>query len=409
MLLSYFLAFFYFLLFAYLLFKLDFFKKLNLPFYILITLFICKILAGFIYAKFYLEPQYAVLADTWRYYALSVDEMYKLQNNTSIFFSEIFNSSFTKNNIFISTDSYWNDLKTILPIKLFAILNLVTNKNYYINMMILNFISLFGIFNLMKVFTHYYPEKKQLQLMGVFLVPSFLFWNSGLHKDIIIVTLLFYSIYFFYTLLIHTKIKNIFFLIISLCVLFILKNYIVVILVFSFIVWWLFEKLQLKKVITFFAIGISFFLLLFISTQLKPKFNIAHYITLKQQEFKSIDGNSVIELPIIEPTFNGLIKYFPHAINVSFFQPNYASSNSIFVIIAFTELLLLLLLICYCYLKRTEHLNSFAYFIIFFCLATLLISGYTVTFFGSIIRYRSIVWPLIIPLMLSVRFKNYTL
>lgn len=408
MLLSYFLAFFYLLVFTFLIYKLNFFKKLEIPFYLLISLFIIKILAGFIYAKFYLQPQYAVLADTWRYYSLSVDEMYKLINNPSLFFSEIFNSSFAKNNIFISTDSYWNDLKTILPIKTFALLNLVTNKNYYINMMILNFISLFGMFNLLKIFSHYYPAKKSLQLMGIFMVPSFLFWNSGLHKDVIIFTVLSYSIFFFFKILVQFKKKYLSYLLLSLIILFILKNYLVFILILSFIAWLLFEKLQFKKIVIIAIIGVGFFSLFFISTQLKPKYNIAHYISLKQQEFKTINGNSVIELPNIEPTFSGLIKYFPFAINVSFFQPNYSSSNSLFVITSSTELLLLLFLVFYCFAKRTKQLNSFAFFILFFCVIVLLISGYTVTFFGSIIRYRSIIWPLIITLSLSVKTQNNT-
>ena len=93
MLLSYVLAILYFLFFTYLIYHLNFFKNLNIPFIILITIFIIKIFAGFVYAKFYLQPEYAVLADTWRYYALSVDEMYKILKNPSLFFSEILNPS----------------------------------------------------------------------------------------------------------------------------------------------------------------------------------------------------------------------------------------------------------------------------------------------------------------------------
>jgi hypothetical protein len=406
MLLSYVLAILYFLFFTYLIYHLNFFKNLNIPFIILITIFIIKIFAGFVYAKFYLQPEYAVLADTWRYYALSVDEMYKILKNPSLFFSEILNPSIIKNNIFISTNSYWNDLKTIVPIKIFAILNLITNKNYYINMMILNFVSLFGLLNLLKVFEYYFPTKKNLQLAGIFLVPSFLFWNSGMHKDIIIVTILCFSIYWFHTFLLNNNKKKIILLLLSLSFLFILKNYLVVILFLSFICWWALEKLPFKKISVLIFLFISLIALIYVSTQLSQTFNIAHYISLKQQEFKSIEGNSVIDLPNIEPTALGLIQYFPYALNVSFFQPNYSSSSSLFVILSSSELFLLLFLIIYFLWKRKEKLNSYSFFIIFFCLAILLISGYTVTFFGSIIRYRSMIWPLIIPLALSLKFEK---
>ena len=62
------------------------------------------------------------------------------------FFKDIFNHRYSNSgNIFIAENSYWNDLKSNVIIKLLAICNVFTFKNYYANIVFFNFLFLFGL------------------------------------------------------------------------------------------------------------------------------------------------------------------------------------------------------------------------------------------------------------------------
>ena len=54
---------------------------------------------------------------------------------------------------------------------------------YYINIIFYSFISMFGPIAIYRVMNDVYPAKKWQLLIAVFLIPSFLFWCSGIHKD----------------------------------------------------------------------------------------------------------------------------------------------------------------------------------------------------------------------------------
>ena len=58
---------------------------------------------------------------------------------------------------------------------------------------------LFGLIALFKVLNSFFPNKKWAILFGIFLLPSTLFWCSGIHKDGIVflsLMLVVYNVYF---------------------------------------------------------------------------------------------------------------------------------------------------------------------------------------------------------------------
>src|SRR5207253_1683986 len=91
-------------------------------------------------------------------------------------------------NLFLHSNSYWNDLKSNVIIKFLALCNVVTFKNYFADIVLFNFMFFFGPVALYRLVKQLFPINKQLLIVSVFLIPSFLFWCSGIHKDGIIFT-----------------------------------------------------------------------------------------------------------------------------------------------------------------------------------------------------------------------------
>ena len=77
---------------------------------------------------------------------------------------------------FDTTDSYWNDLKGNVFIKILSVFNIFSFGNYYINVIFYSFITLFGPIAIYRVMTDVFPGKKWL---FCWLLSSFLLFYTG--------------------------------------------------------------------------------------------------------------------------------------------------------------------------------------------------------------------------------------
>ena len=143
----------------------------------------------------------AQMVDTWGFHYNSILEYQLLKDNPREFFTNLFvdpyGDGFTK--FFETTDSYWNDLKGNFLIKLLSILNIFSFGHYYTNVIFISFITMFGPIAIYRLMTDVFPGKKLQVLLATFLIPSFLYWTSGIHKEGLIflgLSLVVYNIYF---------------------------------------------------------------------------------------------------------------------------------------------------------------------------------------------------------------------
>lgn len=380
-----------------------FFKKANLGTAWLLILFAIKIVAGFFYGWFYSQPQYRTYSDSWNFFELSKTETDWLIKNPAAFIQDLFSFGYEKSgNLFLGKDSYWNDLKTNIIIKFLAICNVFTGKGYYANMIIFNFLYFFGCTAFYKVFDELSNAKKIFKIAVVFCIPSFLFWCSGLHKDGFI--FLFFSLIIYHT---YKQLKagrlltsSLVITILSAIVLFGLRNFMVILLVPAIAVWAIaikFPAWKWKAILAIYGAGIIFS---FASVFISADKNVPVYIVNKQAEFKQLPGNSQITLPELEPTFTGFIKFFPYATDIAFLRPHPNDIKNKSYIPAVAEILALWLLVIFIFFKRNKNKpgnmqTAFALFCLCFCTSYLLLAGYTVTFSGSIVRYRAMILPVL--------------
>src|SRR5207248_8235882 len=126
----------------------------------------------------------------WAYHYESLKEVSLLKTHPLDFFSDLFHNNYENgySRFFSSENSWWNDLKGNFFIKILAFFNLLSFNSYYINVIFYSFLSLFGPIALFRVMADVYPAKKIAVLLATFLIPSFLYWTSGLHKEGLIFT-----------------------------------------------------------------------------------------------------------------------------------------------------------------------------------------------------------------------------
>jgi hypothetical protein len=97
----------------------------------------------------------------------------------------------------------------------------------------------------------------------------------------------------------------------------------------------------------------------------------------------------------------------PTAIDIAFLRPHITEVKNFSFIPAVIEILMLHLLFIFVIIfsNKKQLLSPVVLFLLFFSLSVMIISGYTVTFSGAIVRYRSFVLPLLItPLLCSIDF-----
>lgn len=397
---------FYLFVVSYLITITPFFKKSAISTPVLLALFYIKVLAGIAYAFFYKLPAYYANSDTWRFYRLSLEEKQSLLKSPLTFLRDLFSHHYNNTgNIFSGENSYWNDLKSNVPVKIMATFNVLTNNSYYTDIILFNFLFLFGPVAIYKLLSNQYAKKKPLIIGSVFLLPSTLFWCSGIHKDGLILSATGLILYCCHKLLKERfAVKYLLIIFILSLLVFSLRNYVLFALIPSLLCWWLSEKAPPKKwpiFLTVYATGIFLF---FAIPYMIPSLNFADYAVRKQQEFLTLPAESHVKTPPLTPTFASFVSYLPYALDMAFLRPHPGELKNFSYLPAIIENILIILLIIFCSFRLTKHsnLSPLVLCLLAFSVSVLLICGYTIPFSGAIVRYKSLVLPLLITPLLCL-------
>lgn len=390
--------------------RISFIKNSNLTVKTIIILFLLKIAAGLAYGYISIHF-YQQGSDNWALNIYGKQEYQLMISHPKIFFTDIFKSNYEElyGDFFGSTRSYWNDLKNNILIKVIAVLNIFSRGNYYINSLFFNFICFFGHIALYRVFINIYTNKKWAVLTGCFLLPSALYFSSGLNKDCLVFAMLgifCYSMYF--SLQYQFNLKKIISISISLSVLLFVRNYVVVALLPCAIAWVVCSRYKTNILSTFLSVYILLVFSIICVQLIPPFFNPLKIITQKQQAFFNLPvAASQMKVDTLVPTARSFITSAPTAINHAVIRPYFWEFSSIFyklvsIEFIFYQFLFLLMLLFY---KKTKPPNPFISFCILSAITLLLFIGYIVPNAGSLIRYRGIYVSLLItPIICSVNW-----
>lgn len=299
------------------------------------------------------------------------------------------------------TPEEWFMVKLISPLALIAF------NSYLVINLLLSLVSFWGGWKLFKVFANILPNHKNLAFYATFLVPSMVFWGSGLMKDTLTLAGINYLIYVIYFYLIKKEGKPIFILgaLIWFFITFTLKSYIVLaFLPAIFLVFFFNFKSKIQSPIIRF-VSTPLILIVFLSIgffSLKSLSESSEKYSAEQLEWKvkgfhswhTTLGGSAYNLGDVDYTPIGVLQKIPAGLNVTFFRPYLWEARNPVVLLGALEsltLFILFLVILFktkfkpmAYLKHQHLLKALIAFVLIFGFAV----GFTSYNFGALGRYK---------------------
>jgi hypothetical protein len=393
----------YLVLFAWLITRIKFFTKTGLTNSQLVILFLLKVMAGIFYGwigVFYW--QMAQMQDTWVYYNESLVEYKLLLSHPVDFFTSLFHNTYEDgySNFLVSENSWWNDVKANFIIKIMAVFNLFSFGNYYVNVIFYSFLSLFGPVAIYRVMKDVFPTQKFSVLVFTFLVPSFLYWTSGLHKEGLIFVGLSLMIYHFYFGFKEKRFPayRILLILLGFLMVIILRNFLILPLLPPLIAWSISYKLKARPVIIYTGVFLFSLVFFFTARYISPKLDFPAAVATKQQEFIGLVGNSSVSVNKLEPNFISFLVNAPQALSLAAIRPYPSDVRHLLSLAAAAEIAFVLLFFLIFLFWRTKQatISPFILFCVFFSLGVLFMIGYSVNNLGAIVRYRSIIFPLLL-------------
>lgn len=378
----------YALFFIFLIYKIKFFHIEGFSKKAVVCVFLLKIMAGvfmyLIYTYYYTDR---ATADIFRYFddsKVMYDTLWKKPfdffrmifsiSNDSPYFDHYY--SMMHNWYRVYESNIYNDSHTIIRIN--ALMRVFSFGYFNVHTVFMCFLSLSGLVALYRFFVPYMKDKKRLLFFSVFLIPSVVFWGSGVLKEAI---LLFGMGTMLYTLsnLLERKsyIKNLFWLIISMLLLMYTKYYIFIIIV-PLAIGYIWCKLTSEK---YFYLKYSVVLLITIIAGLNihllfPDFNMLQILALKQNDFvglaREMQSGSLINDDLLKPTLTDIFIHTPMAFYNTLVRPYIFEARSVIIIFAALENIFILFVLVVCIIfasGKIPYRSVFCFSVLFFVAA----------------------------------------
>lgn len=394
----------YLVLFAWVVTKTRFFLKTGLNKSQLIIFFLLKVIAGLFYGWIGIYyGGYAQMLDTWSYHYQGIDEFKLIGTHPHEYLTNLFINNYPERwNFFASSDSYWNDLKSNVFTKLLSIFDILSFGNYYINVIFYSFLSFFGPIAFYRVMADVYPQQRMPVLLACFLIPSFFYWSSGIHKEGLIflgIALFTYNVYFALKENKWTIVRWLG-IILSIFIFFLMRNFILVLLAPAILAWLLADKWPRYTKASFAGIYLFFVILFFSLRYVDARLDFPAAVVDKQKAFlATVGGNSTIPIRQLQPHLASFVINTPQAISLSTLRPFPSDIHHLFSLAAATEtffILLLGILFITVRIRRDRPTPAIIYFLLFLSFSLLLTIGFSVNNLGAIVRYRSVALPLFV-------------
>lgn len=368
----------------------------------IIFLFTIK-MAGGLAIGFLTHRLYPDANDYWNMNREGWIEYQLLLNNPAEFCTNLFTSVYHHyNGFFDSVGSYWNDLKNNLIIKGVALGNVFSQGNYYINSLFFNSFSFVGLVALYRMYQRYYAGLRWPVLLGVFLLPSTLYFCSGIYKDLIVLGFL-----GFYLLdadrIIRDRVgwKTYLRFLISLLGILLIRNYLVVLLVPLTLAYAVSYRYRLSEWTCYAATIGTGLLASWLLPLIKPGWNPIGILLQKKNDFAALPAaNSQLPMHDWQPNLWSVAQQIPAALEHACLRPFLWEGQGLTLLALSLELSIYIILISISIFRRPtikylEQPSLVKMGLVFACLM-LVVTGLIIPSIGAISRYRSVFLPLIL-------------
>lgn len=301
----------------------------------------------------------------------------------------------------LNTDVLFNDNKTI--IRLNTLFRFFSMGNYYVHVVFINVLSLVGLTGLFRSFSSTLPGRERLLFFTTFLLPSVLFWGSGLLKDGLLLFALGILVYVYRQVVAgDRRWSRLGLFILSFLLLLFTKFYVIVTITPGLIAWWLSRKQSPRgATIRFLAVYGVFFLLAFNLHRAFPAYKLADIIYYKQQNFYTLAAmtraNSVIQVPDFHATAWSLGLHAPLGFLTTLLRPTLwdAKGNLLILASAVENIGLLIWMVLLLRRPRTAVRTStnFVSFSIAYVFLLYSLIGLITPILGAMVRYKVVGMP----------------
>jgi len=292
--------------------------------------------------------------------------------------------------------------------------NFLSFDNFYINTLFFSFLTLGGHVALFRVFYARF-EHDALSAAAVVLLPSVLFWTSCMHTEGFLYAILGWLLYTMHrTFSVGWTGGRIALVLLLTALAILFRPAIAVGLLPALTVWTAIER-QISPRTILLTAGALILLIAGLSRFYPDMLNILpRTLSVRQQEYQSLTGNSRIPLPALHPDWASLWKVLPAALFNGWFQPlpgaggqKVYSFFSLELLVIWITAILALLMALTRYLThtqtqypplsqlRSQHIALSATCLLL-ALPGMLLIGYIIPFVGAIVRYRSIYLPFLL-------------
>jgi len=398
--LTYFLFFFY-LLFGTILLHIIIRRKI-FPFTIYHTsaIVLFKILLGCLYGWVFLHFYNG--DDTWNYFNESREETNLLMHHPIRFLQPFWPSYYLQITGYHGWDAlvlYIKDFERLFFIKGLAILNLLSGKNYYIDLLLFEFLIIAGPLLLFKLLAREFPQRIGMYFLLVFFIPSVVFWCSGIRAEGL---LLFFMALMMYNGQAYTRkpgIRRAIGVLSGFLGLFLIRYQFLAVFLPAFLAYLISIKKDETTPRYFNRVYLAALVIFGISLFLPPAYQFSRPLQHTQYKFFLLNGNTRYKLDTLKPGPVSFLKILPQAVTNSILRPYPWEGKNLLQSISSVEVLFVLagLLFFIVSPDRKKQVSHPVYWLFLFYSLTQLVSiGYTVPFPGAIVRYRSIAFLLLI-------------
>lgn len=306
-----------------------------------------------------------------------------------------------------------NDGRTMIRFN--AILLFISRGYYHVHTVVICFLSLMGLMGLYKTFYPMMRDKSKELIVAIFLIPSVLFWGSGVLKEGLLLCgfgLLIYHFNFF--LKSQMKSLNMVMLLFSIGILLITKVYVFLIIIPGLLTLiWLkvtdFRKAGLKFLVVY-VVVISVSL---IADAFNNQYSVLETLANKQRDFISValetHAGSYIQIGELNADIGSYLTNLPQALINGLFRPYLFEAKTALTLFSGVENTLFILMILLCiffYKKPTSAQKPWIYFSIYFIILLSLLIGLVVPVLGAIVRYKVPMLPFLAVTLLFILDKQ---
>jgi hypothetical protein len=392
--LTYFLFFFYLISGTILLHIIIRRKIFHFKIYHTAAIVFFKVFMGCLYGWVFLH--YYNGDDTWNYFNESKDETTLLMQHPLRFFQPFSPAYALQLNAYHGWDAfvfYVNHFERWFIIKGLAILNLLSGKSYYTDVLLFEFLIIGGPLLLFKLLAKEFPGRIGMNFLLVFFIPSVIFWCSGIRSEGL---LLFFTVLLIYNGQAYARKAGVWPALGCLAGflgLLLIRYQFLLIFLPAFLAYWVSLKNRTTSPKYFNRIYLILLLVFGISLFLPPDRQFSKPLRMSQESFFLLKGNTQYKLDSLKPGPMSVIKILPQATTNTFFRPYPWEGKNLLQSISSVEVIFLIAGMFFFLVSpnRKHQVSHPLYWLfLFYGITQFVTIGYAVPFPGAIVRYRSI-------------------